>query len=180
MAMHIGMQDGEATTGCAADGQRLALMVAQGMFLALLTLLAFVYCLHIRHDGLDQSRTAAFTVLVIAHLVHAFNCRSNRRSLFALGLLTNKALLAATAGSILLQALILLSPWTHPLFGVTPLDPVHWVLVAGLGVTHLLAMELWKRYATQGEEAEELRAWPRFVPSGRLRVLFSQFRAYPL
>ena len=115
----------------------------------MLTLAAFAYCLYGRQDSLEQSRTVACTVLVTAHLVHAFNCRSTRHSLFDLGLWTNKTLLVATACSLVLQAIIILAPWTRPIFGVTPLDPVHWWLVAGLGVAPLPAMELWKRYVNR-------------------------------
>ena len=129
------------------SGRRMQRLLAQGLWIALATLLVFVYSLFGMEENVDRARTMAFTGLVLAQLFHAFNCRSDRHSIVTVGFWTNKPLVWAIGASILLQVIIILTPWTRPIFGVTPLDPVHWVLVAGLGVTPLLAMEMWKRYA---------------------------------
>ena len=63
--------------------------------LGLIALGAFSYSLYGLHQELDQARTVAFTVLVVAQLVHVFNCRSERLSLFQLGVWTNRALVWA-------------------------------------------------------------------------------------
>jgi hypothetical protein len=42
-----------------------------------------------------------------------------------MGFMSNRALLGAVAGSILLQAAIVLSPPLHDIFGVAPFDPEH-------------------------------------------------------
>jgi P-type Ca2+ transporter type 2C len=47
-------------------------------------------------------------------------------------------------GSVLLQAAIILTPWTREVFKAAPLNPEHWALAFGLGVLPLLAMESWK------------------------------------
>jgi Ca2+-transporting ATPase len=62
---------------------------------------------------LQEARTAAFTVLVLAQLVHACNCRSAHRSLFSLGVGTNMMLIWAMAGSVMLQMTIALLPATE-------------------------------------------------------------------
>jgi Cation transport ATPase len=77
------------------ERERIITMAAQGAFLALLTTGAFTYCLYFMRDGLTQARTVAFTVLVVAQLFHAFNCRNDRRSIFSLGVLTNRTLVWA-------------------------------------------------------------------------------------
>lgn len=69
------------------------MLFLQGSFVTLITLGAFVYCLYGMDLSLDRARTMTFTILVMAHLFHAFNNRSDRRSLFGIGLLTNKPLL---------------------------------------------------------------------------------------
>lgn len=124
--------------------RRLRLLGIQGSFIALITLLAFVSCLHGQDQDLREARTVAFTALVMAQLFHALNCRSDRHSLFTLRLLTNKPLLWAVGGSALLHAGILLSPWTREIFAVAPLHLHQWLLAIGLGVLPLLAMEVWK------------------------------------
>jgi Ca2+-transporting ATPase len=124
--------------------RRLLLLSGQGLFIALTALLAFMYCLYGMDLDLQQARTVTFTVMVMAQLFHAFNCRSDRHSLFKLGLWTNTPLLWAIGGSALLQAGIILNPWTREVFNVTVFDLSHWLLACGLGILPLPAMEVWK------------------------------------
>ncbi len=124
--------------------ERLLMLFAQGSFLALITLGAFVYCLYGMDLSLDRARTLTFTILVMAQLFHAFNNRSDRRSLFEIGLLTNKPLLGAVALSAALQAVIVLTPPLHQIFDVVPFDTEHWLLALGIGILPLVAMEIWK------------------------------------
>ena len=126
---------------------RLLLMVSQGGFLALTAILAFVYCLYRLDLDLERARTVTFTIMVLAQLAHSFNCRSERRSLFAIGLWTNKPLLWAAALSSLLQIIIVLTPSLHPIFKVTMVDLDHWLLAVGIGMSPLFAMEAWKLMA---------------------------------
>ncbi len=93
---------------------------------------------------LQEARTAAFTVLVLAQLVYALNCRSDRHSLFTVGVHTNTALLGAIVGSLALQATLTVSPWTREVFVLVPLSFEHWALACGLGLLPLPMMELWK------------------------------------
>jgi Ca2+-transporting ATPase len=136
---------------------RILVMFGQGLFLAALALAAFASCLYGLEQDLAQARSMAFTVLVLAQLVHAFNCRSGRRSLFAIGVGTNPALLWAVSGSLLLQVLILTVPWTREVFRVSAMHPEHWALAVGLGLLPLPAVEVWKavrrRRAARGPAA---------------------------
>jgi Ca2+-transporting ATPase len=123
---------------------RIVLMFGQGLFIALITIFSFASCLYSMDTDLARARTVTFTVLVVAQLFHAFNCRSDRHSIFRIGLWTNKPLLWAAAGSMVLQAVIILSPWAGEVFKVTTFNPEHWLLVMSLGILPLLAMETWK------------------------------------
>ena len=124
--------------------ERFLLMFGQGTFLAFIAMLAFVYCLYGMDLSLERARTLTFAIVVFSQLVHALNCRNDRRSIFAIGLWTNKPLFWAVGVSALLQVAIVLTPLLHPIFKVTPFDPEHWVLVVGIGVSPLVAMEIWK------------------------------------
>jgi Ca2+-transporting ATPase len=123
---------------------RLLLLGGQGLFIAVAAFAAFLVCLLSMGQDLQKARTVTFTVLVMAQLFHAFNCRSDRHSLFSLGLGTNRPLLYAVVGSTLLQTGILISPWAWEIFNVVPLDPRQWLLAAGFGILPLPAMEIWK------------------------------------
>ena len=132
--------------------ERIIVLFVQGLFMALVTIAAFAFCLYGMDRDLERARTLAFTVLVMVQLFHALNCRSDRYSLFTLGWLTNQPLLWATVSSASLQALILLTPWTRDLFKLAPFDPEHWLLALGLGLVPLAAMEAWKRRRSAGGE----------------------------
>ena len=88
----------------------------EGLMLSLIALGAFGYSLYVMHQDLAQARTVAFTVMVVAQLVHAFNCRSERLSLFQLGIGTNRALLGAILISLAVQATVLTLPAAGPVF----------------------------------------------------------------
>jgi len=133
---------------------RFLFLLGQGSFLALITLGAFIYCLYGMDLNLDRARGLTFTVLVLVQLFHAFNNRSDRRSLFDIGITTNTPLLGAVALSIALQAAIILSPAMQRIFGVAPFDPEHWLLALGMGVSPLLAMELCKAVSARAQR------WP--------------------
>ncbi|MGH7207455.1 MAG: cation-translocating P-type ATPase, partial [Nitrospiraceae bacterium] len=124
--------------------RRLARMFAQGLFMAVITIGAFAYCLYGAHQDLVLARTIAFTVLVMGQLFFALSCRSDRYPLTKLGLLTNRPLLWAIGGSAALQAGILVYPAVRDVFKSAALTPEHWVLAVGLGMLPLLAMEGWK------------------------------------
>jgi Ca2+-transporting ATPase len=126
------------------ERDRIFLMFGQGLFMALITILTFAYCLYGMDQNLERARTLTFMVMVGAQLAHSFNCRNNSLSLFQIGVMTNKPLLLAVGGSTMLQIGILLSPWTREVFKVAPFEPVHWVLAFGIGLLPLVAMELWK------------------------------------
>jgi Ca2+-transporting ATPase len=130
---------------------RLLRLFVQGAFIAVITLLAFLYCLYGMDLNLERARTLTFTVMVLAQLFHALNNRSEDRSLFALGLWTNKPLLATIGLSVLLQAGIVSWPSVQSIFKVAPFDPEHWVLAFGIGILPLIAMEIWKAARKKGE-----------------------------
>ncbi len=103
-----------------------------------------MYCLYRLDRSVEEARTLTFSVMVMLQLFHAFNCRSNRYSLMTLGLGTNEPLLWAVGGSALLQAAIVWLPWTRNVFSLAPLTAELWMLIFGVGMLPLLAMEAWK------------------------------------
>jgi Ca2+-transporting ATPase len=112
--------------------------------LSAIALGAIAYCLYGLHQEVEQARTVAFTVMVVAQLVHAFNCRSERWSLFQVGLWTNRPLLLAFSLSLGIQVVVLTVPSIAPIFKVAPLPLEDWALIGGMGVLPFLLMELIK------------------------------------
>ncbi|MBH0176559.1 MAG: cation-translocating P-type ATPase, partial [Nitrospira sp.] len=131
------------------DGGRLAAIGAEGLMLSAIALGAFAYSLYGLHQEVEQARTVAFTVLVIVQLVHAFNCRSDRWSLFQVGVATNRPLLLAVLLSFAIQAAVLTLPAAAPIFKVAPLPIEDWVLMGATGLLPFVIMEVvkgWRRH----------------------------------
>ena len=117
------------------------IMLGEGLFLALCTLAAFGCVLYAWHSPLAEARTAAFVVLALSQLFHAYNCRSRTESLFALGVFTNAKLLYATAVSAALQIGVVCTPALSAVFKTHPLAARTWVLVIVLSSLPFWAME---------------------------------------
>lgn len=130
------------------SGNRLAAIGAEGLMLSAIALGAFAYSLYGLHQDVEQARTVAFTVLVIVQLVHAFNCRSERWSLFQVGVATNRPLLLAVLLSLAIQAAVLTIPVAAPIFKVASLPIEDWILMGATGILPFVIMETvkgWRR-----------------------------------
>jgi len=123
------------------DGKRLVVIGVEGLMLSLIALGTFVYSLYGWQQTVEEARTVAFTVMVVAQLVHAFNCRSERLSLFQVGLSTNRALLWAVLLSLAMQLAVLSLPSARPIFKVAALPIENWELMAAMVVLPLILVE---------------------------------------
>ncbi len=120
---------------------RLWAIAGEGLLLAGIALSAFSLSLFIWQQPIDQARTVTFTVMVAAQLVHAFNCRSDRWSLFQVGVTSNRALLWAVGVSVALQVGILTIPVMEPIFKVASLPIEDWELMAAMAMLPLAIVE---------------------------------------
>lgn len=130
------------------ERDRLVAIGLEGLMLSAVALGAFTYSLYGLHQDVEQARTVAFTVLVINQLVHAFNCRSDRWSLFQVGVGTNRPLLLAVGLSLGIQVAVLTIPPVASIFKVAALPIEDWVLMGATGILPFAVMEavkLWRR-----------------------------------
>jgi P-type Ca2+ transporter type 2C len=123
------------------------LIIAQGIFIAFCSLLAFWLVLHFENEGIERARTACFIVLSCSQLFHSFNCRSRHDSIFTLGLFTNTKLIWATLISFLLQISVVYIPALQVIFKTQSLNATDWILVLVISSFPLLAMEIVKLVA---------------------------------
>ena len=65
----------------------------------------------------------AFTVLAFSELIHVFNIRDNKNSIFKTGILGNSILIYAVVISALLMGVILVIPQLREIFSI-PILPV--------------------------------------------------------
>lgn len=116
-------------------------VIYQGAMVGILSLIAFRIGQQV---DVTTGQTMAFAVLAFSQLIHAYNVRSNSKSIFTIGPFTNVRLIQATALSALLQLSVLVIPGLNRLFKVTTLDASHWLMVVGLSLAPLLIVELVK------------------------------------
>jgi len=101
-------------------------------------------------NGLDlmRAQTLGFTTMAMFQIFNALNCRSRSKSIFRLGLFTNRYLISAIAVSIALQMLATVLPFLQVALGTVALSVSDWALIFAVSSTVLIADEL--RKAAQG------------------------------
>jgi Ca2+-transporting ATPase len=87
--------------------------------------------------------------MVLVQLAHAFNCRSERYSLFSLGVGTNLALVWAVALSTAVQVALLTVPAVAAVFKVSAVPLEDWALMAAVGILPLVIVEIMKLVRTK-------------------------------
>lgn len=116
-------------------------IVYQGIMVGGLTLAAF-RCGY--HADLVTAQTMAFAVLALSQLVHSFNVRSNRRSIFRIGFFSNPQLVGAICISALLQISVITVPFLAGIFDVVTLSASQWLIVLLLSLAPLFIVEMVK------------------------------------
>ena len=131
-------------------------VIYQGVMIGLLTLGAFMIGLATTTEAidgltLDESKievgqTMAFVTLALSELVHVFNVRNNKMSVFKTGILNNKKLLLAVGVSALLMIIILAIPALRTIFSIPLLPTENIIELVLLILAPLVIVELFKLF----------------------------------
>uniref|UniRef100_A0A831XLX0 Cation-translocating P-type ATPase n=1 Tax=Geobacter metallireducens TaxID=28232 RepID=A0A831XLX0_GEOME len=89
-------------------------------------------------------QTMVFTFLVLNRMAVALAVRSDRQSLFRIGLFSNRPLCGAIVITFLLQLAVVYTPLLNPIFSTAPLSAEALALTMGLAVGMVLVSELHK------------------------------------
>lgn len=103
-------------------------ILLRGLTIGVFTVAVFMLGLY-GGGGLPLARTLAFTVLVLQQLFHVHECRSETRSVFAVGLFSNPYLFGATAVSFGMQWAVLYHPVLSRVFATAALTGREWALL---------------------------------------------------
>lgn len=132
----------------------------QGLMVGGLTLTAyFLGFTRLAAPGLEGAvaNTMAFATLTLCQLFHAFNVRSEDRSLFAQGVLSNPAMNRAFLAGLAMQMSVLLVPPLQGVFSVTPMTPAQWCTVLALAAAPIPICEWAKSARRRGTAAHGAR-----------------------
>ncbi len=99
---------------------------------------------HAVGEDLALPRTLCFTLLSVSPFFHALNCRSATRSIFELGLFTNRVLWISFASGASLQAIAIYVPALQPVFKTAAVDGSNLAFTVLLSAVPLAIGELIK------------------------------------
>ena len=120
---------------------------------AVLTGNPLVYILQHDWRGVDvqTAETMAFLTLAFAELFRAYTVRSERASVFQLGVFSNKYMQAAVGLSIVLLLLVVNVPFLQPIFNTHFLTGTEWMIVLALALFPAVAEEITKFFLRRSE-----------------------------
>lgn len=115
-------------------------IVSRGFLIGGVTLIAFMTALKNNPNDLEYAQTIAFITLVLAQLIHVFDCRSEI-SIFSRNPFGNMYLVWAVIVSLVMALIVIYYPPLQSIFGTIPIQPRDWLLVIALAAlpTFLLA-----------------------------------------
>ena len=131
----------------------------QGIMIGTLTLIA--YCIGLSTPNqpdwmrIEIGQTMAFIVLAFSQLVHVFNIRNNKLSIFKTGIGGNKQLIWATIASAILMLVILFVPALRNIFSLVMLPDENIVEVVLLIFAPILIVEIFKLLKINTSKEEE-------------------------
>ena len=117
-------------------------VISQGIFVALMTLIA--YWIGESFDNPIAGQTMAFCVLALSQMLRAFNQHSNTDPIWVKGNKINVWLIISFIVSAVLMGIILFTPNLQTLFHLTSLTSRQWLVVIILSLFSILQVEISK------------------------------------
>ncbi len=131
-------------------------VISQGIFVALMTLLA--YWIGNTFDNPIAGQTMAFCVLALSQMLRAFNQHSNTDPIWIRGNKVNIWLIVSFIVSAILMGVILFTPNLQSLFHLTNLTSRQWLVVIILSLFSILQVELMKLIKRSVKARQQSRA----------------------
>lgn len=125
----------------------IVLVVWQGLLLTAVTLTTFWLGMHwygTSPEGLRRATTMAFMTLALSQVFHAFNSRSQRRSIFTSRLFTNGWLWAAVGICLILQVAAVYLPPLQIALRTVPLKASEWGVIGVCSLMPVAVVEIVK------------------------------------
>lgn len=119
----------------------LAFIISSGVYISAVTIT--VYAVALALYGNQAATTMTFMCVSFIELFHAFNVRSQRRSVFGRGMFGNKVLLATVALGVAANVALCFTPLASA-FGIVALNGLQWGVVAGASLSVIAFGEIYK------------------------------------
>jgi len=129
-------------------------VILGGVLIGVLTILAFWFGYYehgyspfadsVPESTVEYARTIAFLVLVMCQLFYSLAVRNSSKSIFQIGVFSNKYLIGAILLGVLLQLIVIGIPVMQRAFHLQMLDFAGWIIAISLGLVPLLFNEILK------------------------------------
>ena len=139
-------------------------VVYQGIMIGGLTLAAFMIglattkepigTLTLEQSKIEVGQTMAFVTLALSELVHVFNVRDNKKSIFKTGIFNNMKLIGAIIISAVLMFVILLIPGLREIFSIPVLPKENIIELICLVLAPIVIVEIFKLLKINGSKDE--------------------------
>ncbi|MCM0650425.1 calcium-translocating P-type ATPase, SERCA-type [Clostridium swellfunianum] len=106
-------------------------ILIRGSLIGICTVLAFLAGKYYGMS-LNACRTLALGTLIMSQLIHVFECRSEKHSIFEINIFTNAYLVGAVLVSIAMLLCVLYVPFLQGIFKTVPLNFGQWMIVVFL------------------------------------------------
>ncbi|MGM8364194.1 calcium-translocating P-type ATPase, SERCA-type [Virgibacillus sp. W0181] len=106
-------------------------IITRGILIGIVALIAFVVAYNDNPDNLVYGQTMAFSTLVMAQLIHVFDCRSEN-GVFSRNPFENIYLVMAVLSSLVLLLVVLYWEPLQPVFHTTAINVWDWIFILAL------------------------------------------------
>ncbi|WP_010235784.1 calcium-transporting P-type ATPase, PMR1-type [Clostridium arbusti] len=130
-------------------------LILNGILIGVLTLIAFRYGEKVYGTG-EHAQTMAFVVLSVSQLFHSFNMRHPKKSIFKIGIFSNKYLVGALIVGIFLQYIVITVPFLANLFNVFNLTIYDWTFVIGISLITIVLNEIAKIFMRMKSNKQQI------------------------
>lgn len=121
-------------------------IILRGMLIGLCTIVSFAMTLVFFEGNLILGRTVSLCTLVMSQLFHVFECKSERHSVFQVGITNNIYLILAVISSTIMLILTVYNPWLQSIFKTQGLGFIHWCIVLAFsGTISMISSLFWYR-----------------------------------
>ena len=135
-------------------------IVVQTIAITAATMTAFIIGLRRFPDNLVAAQTMAFATRSISELFRAYTSRSERYSLFGIGVLSNKYMQWAVLASLVILMSIIYVPFLDPIFDTIPLSLSEWLVMLPLILVPSIAAEINKSLLMRAGAQQKMTTSP--------------------
>lgn len=118
--------------------------IFNGLLIGILSLSAFRIGAALYPNSTVHAQTMAFVVLSVSQLFHSLNLRHPKKSIFQLGVFSNRYLIGSIVVGIILQNIVIQVPTLASIFKVYVLSLRDWGIVGALSISPLIINEIIK------------------------------------